>query len=70
MFLLYPYLQVFDAIGDKEKTEELAKELQHDMEKNAVVEFHSPTVAVRESIGRFPVTIWRHGNVVNQVSVR
>jgi len=38
--------------------------------KYAIVEFHSPTVAVKENIGKFPVTIWRHGNLNTKATVR
>lgn len=38
--------------------------------KYAVVEFHSPTIAVRENIGKFPITIWRHGNLNTKATVR
>lgn len=38
--------------------------------KHAVVEFHAPTIAVRENIGKFPVTIWRHGNLNTEATVR
>lgn len=41
-----------------------------DTDKNAVVEFHAATVAVKEKIGKFAVTIWRHGNLEPQVRVR
>lgn len=41
-----------------------------DTEKNAVIEFHAATVAVREKIGKFSVTIWRHGNLEPTVRVR
>ncbi|XP_025412592.1 sodium/calcium exchanger 3 [Sipha flava] len=38
--------------------------------KYAIVEFHTPTVAIRENIGKFPVTIWRHGNLNTKAIVR
>ncbi|XP_050432322.1 sodium/calcium exchanger 1 [Adelges cooleyi] len=38
--------------------------------KFAIVEFHSPNVAVKENIGTFPVTIWRHGNLKTKSIVR
>ncbi|XP_054286263.1 sodium/calcium exchanger 2-like isoform X1 [Macrosteles quadrilineatus] len=41
-----------------------------DTDKNAIVEFHAATVAVKEKIGKFAVTIWRHGNLEPQVRVR
>lgn len=39
-------------------------------EKQAVVEFHAPTIAVKENIGKFPVYIWRHGNLNTKATVR
>lgn len=41
-----------------------------DTKKNAVIEFHAATVAVREKIGKFSVTVWRHGNLEPTVRVR
>lgn len=41
-----------------------------DMVNNAVIEFHAATIAVKENIGKFAVTIWRHGNVDIQARVR
>lgn len=38
--------------------------------KYSVVEFHSPTIAVKENIGKFPVTLWRHGNLDCKAIVR
>uniref|UniRef100_A0A0K8SFP5 Calx-beta domain-containing protein n=3 Tax=Lygus hesperus TaxID=30085 RepID=A0A0K8SFP5_LYGHE len=63
--------QVYDAMSDHERSETpAASPVAPDFEKNAVVEFHSAVVAVKENVGRFPVTVWRHGNVDNQVRVR
>lgn len=39
-------------------------------ERQAVVEFHAPTIAVKENIGKFPVYIWRHGNLNTKAIVR
>ncbi|XP_075224296.1 sodium/calcium exchanger Calx-like isoform X1 [Lycorma delicatula] len=41
-----------------------------DTEKNAVVEFHAATVAIREKVGKFSITVWRHGNLEPQARVR
>lgn len=41
-----------------------------DSENNAVIEFHAATVAVKENIGKFAVSLWRHGNLEHQVRVR
>lgn len=41
-----------------------------DTENNAVIEFHAATVAVREKVGKFSITVWRHGNLEPQARVR
>lgn len=41
-----------------------------EVKKQAVVEFHAPTIAVKENIGKFPVYIWRHGNLNTKATVR
>ena len=38
--------------------------------KNAIIEFHSATCAVRENIGSFFITVCRHGNLEPSVKVR
>lgn len=43
---------------------------KNDENKYAVVEFHTPTIAVRENVGKFPITIWRHGNLNTKATVR
>ncbi|KAE9524627.1 hypothetical protein AGLY_014677 [Aphis glycines] len=43
---------------------------QNEETKYAVLEFHAPTIAVKENIGKFPVTIWRHGNLNTKAIVR
>jgi len=43
---------------------------QNEETKYAVLEFHAPTIAVKENIGKFPVTIWRHGNLNTKATVR
>jgi len=43
---------------------------QNEETKYAVLEFHAPTIAVKENIGKFPVTIWRHGNLNTKAVVR
>lgn len=44
--------------------------LNEEQNKVTIIEFHSPTIAVKEDIGKFPVTIWRHGNLNNKATVR
>ncbi|XP_050540521.1 sodium/calcium exchanger 3-like isoform X2 [Daktulosphaira vitifoliae] len=39
-------------------------------EKCAVVEFCSHHIAIRENIGKYPVKIWRHGNLKTKCTVR
>lgn len=57
-------------IKTEKKTEVPEIRRAPDMQKNAVIEFNSATIAVKENIGKFAVTIWRHGNTENQVKVR
>lgn len=71
-------IQVYDLIQDKHDgaggadklTDVPLSTMNADDEKYAVVEFHAPTIAVRENVGKFPVTIWRHGNLNNKATVR
>lgn len=44
--------------------------LENEEKKYAILEFHAPTIAVKENIGKFPVTIWRHGNLNTKAIVR
>ncbi|XP_066905580.1 sodium/calcium exchanger 1 isoform X1 [Halyomorpha halys] len=62
--------QVYNVIKTEKKTEVPEIRPAPDMQKNAVIEFNSATIAVKENIGKFAVTIWRHGNTENQVKVR
>lgn len=41
-----------------------------DSDDIAVVEFHCPTIAVKENIGQFSVTVWRFGNLQIETKVR
>lgn len=45
-------------------------ELPEESEDLSVIEFHCPTVAVKENIGNFFVTIWRFGNLQTEAKVR
>lgn len=45
-------------------------DVNNEENKYAIVEFHAPTIAVKENIGTFPVTIWRHGNLNTKATVR
>lgn len=40
------------------------------IQRNAIIEFHAATCAVVENIGKFPVTIKRHGHMGNMATVR
>lgn len=62
-------MQVYTALNEHKETSAVVPAAP-DTEKNAVVEFHAATVAVKEKIGKFAVTIWRHGNLEPQVRVR
>lgn len=52
---LYTFMNILSSNEDKKVT---------------IVEFHSPTIAVREDIGQFPVTVWRHGNLNTRATIR
>lgn len=70
---MFYIIQVYDVIKkDPEIGNETFTETYLKVEENeyAVIEFHSPTIAVRENIGTFPVTIWRHGNLNTRATVR
>ncbi|KAL1129071.1 hypothetical protein AAG570_013603 [Ranatra chinensis] len=63
--------QVYDAVNADPKSPDLGNvPPPPDTKSNAVVEFHSATVAVKENIGKFRVTLWRHGNLEPEVRVR
>ncbi|KAK9503028.1 hypothetical protein O3M35_011682 [Rhynocoris fuscipes] len=63
--------QVYDTINADPKAPDLGEvPPKPDDENNAVIEFHAATVAVKENIGKFAVTIWRHGNLEHQARVR
>lgn len=62
--------EVYDAINEHPQAPDLGPAPENKIESHAVVEFHAATCAVRESIGTFPVTIWRHGNLDPTVKVR
>ncbi|XP_024080848.1 sodium/calcium exchanger 2-like isoform X3 [Cimex lectularius] len=63
--------QVYDTINEHPHGPDLGDvPPPPDMVNNAVIEFHAATVAVKENIGKFGITIWRHGNLNEQVRVR
>ncbi|XP_039284888.1 sodium/calcium exchanger 2 isoform X1 [Nilaparvata lugens] len=63
--------QVYDVINEHPAAPDLGDVPSGpDTDKNAVIEFHAATVAVRETIGKFSVTVWRHGNLQPQARVR
>lgn len=63
--------QVYDVINEHAAAPDLAViPAVPDTEKNAVIEFHAATVAVREKVGKFSITVWRHGNLEPQARVR
>lgn len=68
--LSFKLQEVYDAINQHPQAPNLGPipELLHDT--HAVVEFHAATCAVRENIGSFNVTVWRHGNLEPVVKVR
>ncbi|XP_073997281.1 sodium/calcium exchanger Calx-like isoform X2 [Rhodnius prolixus] len=63
--------EVYDTINADPKAPDLGNvPPAPDSENNAVIEFHAATVAVKENIGKFAVSLWRHGNLEHQVRVR
>ena len=62
--------QVYDVMKTDKKNDISEIRPAPDMQKTSVIEFHAATIAVKENIGKFTVTIWRHGNTENQVRVR
>lgn len=57
-------------IGDEMMNATSPVHFNNENKKYAVVEFHAPTIAVKENVGKFPVTIWRHGNLNTKATVR
>lgn len=43
---------------------------KNEEKKYSVVEFHAPTIAVKENVGKFPVTIWRHGKLNTKATIK
>lgn len=62
--------EVYEAINEHPEAPNLGAVPENKLETHAVVEFHSATCAVRENVGSFPVTIWRHGNLDPVVKIR
>ncbi|XP_052131928.1 sodium/calcium exchanger 1-like [Frankliniella occidentalis] len=61
--------EVYSAINEHPKAPNIG-EVRVPDSTNAIVEFHTATVAVRESIGKFHVNVWRHGNLEGTVKVK
>ncbi|KAK3913550.1 Sodium/calcium exchanger 2 [Frankliniella fusca] len=62
--------EVYTAINEHPKAPNIGEVRVPDSTANAIVEFHTATVAVRESIGKFHVNVWRHGNLEGTVKVK
>ena len=62
--------EIYTAINEHPKAPNLGEVRVPDSRSNAIVEFHTATVAVRESIGKFHVNVWRHGNLEETVKVK
>lgn len=62
--------EVYTAINEHPKAPNIGEVHVPDSTTNAIVEFHTATVAVRESIGKFQVNVWRHGNLEGTVKVK
>lgn len=62
--------EVYSAINEHPKAPNIGEVRVPDSATSAIVEFHAATVAVRESIGKFHVNVWRHGNLEGTVKVK
>lgn len=62
--------EVYDAINQHPSGPNLGSCPENLVDTHAVIEFHAATCAVRENIGSFNVTVWRHGNLEPVVKVR
>ncbi|CAB3385331.1 Hypothetical predicted protein [Cloeon dipterum] len=60
---------VYDTINEHPEAPNLGPVPETDM-SNAIIEFHATTCAVAENIGKFPITISRHGNIEETAKVR
>lgn len=62
--------QVYNAINENPDAPNLGPLIEHHPPDKAVIEFNAIACAVPESIGKFQVTIVRHGRTDNTASVR
>lgn len=62
--------EVYDTINNHPNAPDLGPVPENVSDTYACIEFHAATVAVRENIGSFNVTIWRHGNLEPTIKVR
>lgn len=62
--------EVYDTINQHPHVPDIGEVPELLTDTHAIVEFNAATCAVRESIGSFKVTIWRHGNLEPEVKVR
>ncbi|XP_057365028.1 sodium/calcium exchanger 3-like isoform X2 [Daphnia carinata] len=62
--------EVYDAINEHPDADSLGPLIETTPKNKATIEFHAIACAVPESVGRFPITIVRHGKTDNSVSVR
>jgi len=60
---------VYDTINEHPEAPNLGPVPETDF-SNAIIEFHAATCAVAENIGKFPITIMRHGNMEETVKIR
>ncbi|XP_059478036.1 sodium/calcium exchanger 2-like isoform X2 [Neocloeon triangulifer] len=60
---------VYDTINEHPEAPNLGPIPETDLSK-AIIEFHAATCAVAENIGKFPITIVRHGKMDETVKVR
>ncbi|KAF4518915.1 hypothetical protein B566_EDAN006753 [Ephemera danica] len=61
--------EVYDTINEHPDAPNLGPVMEPDI-SNAILEFHAATMAVPESVGRFYVTVTRHGNIGVTAKVR
>jgi len=62
-------MQVYDTINEHPEAPNLGPVPETDL-SNAIIEFHATSCAVAENVGKFPITITRHGNVEDSVKIR
>lgn len=73
MFLYYNGFQIYEILKnhpDGLKLEDIPLDYDIGETDYSVVEFHSPSVSVKENVGEFFVSVCRYGNLQSEVKVR